>query len=165
MIKTFLAFILTLNNFIFNSKFYLQIKGCAMGAICAPTYTNMLMSEFEERYIYLFIWHFRPKLVNWNESVCCTPIIKNAIQQGVGQLSTTNHSWVMMVFVKSIAPFFGKNKYTNIRRFSTIFRYKTRIFSLQKVQKIQFWVKWLHNIYLTKAKSRTLSLFIENTQI
>ena len=30
---------------------------------------------------------------------------------------------------------------------------------------IQFWVKWLHNIYLTKAKSGTLSLFIENTQI
>ena len=35
IIKTFLALILTLNNFIFNSKFYLQIKGCAMGTIWA----------------------------------------------------------------------------------------------------------------------------------
>ena len=31
-----IALILTLNNFIFNSKFYFQIKGCAMGTICAP---------------------------------------------------------------------------------------------------------------------------------
>ena len=61
--------------------------------------------------------------------------------------------------------FFGQNKYTNIRRFSTIFRPKTRIFSLQKVQKIQFLVTWIHNIYLTKAKSRTLSLFIEHSNI
>ena len=30
---------------------------------------------------------------------------------------------------------------------------KTRIFSLQKVQKIQFWAKWLHNIYLTKVEN------------
>ena len=37
--------------------------------------------------------------------------------------------------MKLIAPFFGQNKYTNIRRFPTIFRHKTRIFSLQKVQK------------------------------
>ena len=34
IIATFLAPILTLNNFIFNSKFYLQIKGCVMGIIC-----------------------------------------------------------------------------------------------------------------------------------
>ena len=44
IITTFLALILTLNNFIFNSKFYLQIKGCAMGTICAPPYANIFMS-------------------------------------------------------------------------------------------------------------------------
>ena len=31
IIRTFLALILKLNNFLFNSRFYLQIKGCAMG--------------------------------------------------------------------------------------------------------------------------------------
>ena len=46
---TFLAVILTL---IFNSKFYLQIKGVAMGTICVPSYANIFMSEFEEKYIY-----------------------------------------------------------------------------------------------------------------
>ena len=40
IIITFLALILTLNNFVFNSKLYLQIKGYAMGTICAPSYAN-----------------------------------------------------------------------------------------------------------------------------
>ena len=56
----------------------------------------------------------------------------------------------MKVFVKSIAPFFGENKCTNIRRFSAIFCHKKKIFSLQKVHKIQFWVKWIHNMVLGK---------------
>ena len=52
---TFLALILTLNNFVFNSKFYLQIKGCAMGTICAPAHANIFMAEFEQEYIYRLI--------------------------------------------------------------------------------------------------------------
>ena len=42
IITTFLALILTLNNFIFNSKFYLQIKGYAMGTICEKQICNIL---------------------------------------------------------------------------------------------------------------------------
>ena len=49
IITTFLALILTLNNFVFNSKFYLQIKGCAMGTICAPAYANIFMTEFKQK--------------------------------------------------------------------------------------------------------------------
>ena len=55
IITMFLALILTLNDFIFNSKFYLQIKGCAMGTISAPWYANIFMSEFEEKHIYPLI--------------------------------------------------------------------------------------------------------------
>ena len=55
VITTFLALILTLNNFIFNSKFYLQIKGCAMGTICAQPYANIFMAYFEEKFIYPLI--------------------------------------------------------------------------------------------------------------
>ena len=55
IIATFLALILTLKNFIFNSKFYLQIKGCAIGTICTPSYANIFMSEFEENHMYLLI--------------------------------------------------------------------------------------------------------------
>ena len=55
VITTFLALILTLNNFIFNSKFYLLLKGCAMGTICAPPYANIFTAYFEEKFIYPLI--------------------------------------------------------------------------------------------------------------
>ena len=103
--------------------------------------------------------HFRPKLVNWNESVYCTQIdraLKMWFNKGSGSflLPTIPELWWFLW-----NQFFGQYKHTNIR-FSTIFLHKTRIFSLQKVQKIQFWLKWLNKIYLTKAKSRAISLFI-----
>ena len=41
------------------------MKGCAMGTICAPSYVNIFMSKFEEKYIYPLIkeksvlcWHY-----------------------------------------------------------------------------------------------------------
>ena len=78
------------------------------------------------------------------------------LQRGVGQLSKTNYSWVIKVFIKSVVLFFGQDKYTNIRRFWTIFCHKTRILASKNHKKIQFWVKWLHNIYLAKASGKTL---------
>ena len=56
-ITKLLALILTLNNFIFNPSNYLQIKGCAMGTICAP-YANIVMNHFEKKIIYPFIKGF-----------------------------------------------------------------------------------------------------------
>ena len=50
--------VLTLSNFIFNCKNYLQIKGCAMGTICAPSYANIFMDHFERKFIYPFIKRF-----------------------------------------------------------------------------------------------------------
>ena len=58
VITTFLALILTLNNFIFNCKNYLQVKGCAMGTICAPSYAHIFMDHFERKFIYPFIKTF-----------------------------------------------------------------------------------------------------------
>ena len=52
VITTFVALILTLNNFIFNLKNFLQTKGCALGIICAPSYANIFMDHFERKYIY-----------------------------------------------------------------------------------------------------------------
>ena len=45
VITTFLALILTLNNFVFDCIHYLQTKGCAMGTICAPTYANNFQGQ------------------------------------------------------------------------------------------------------------------------
>ena len=47
VITTFFIRILTRNSFIFNSKFYLQIKGCVMGTICAPTYKKYIRVQKE----------------------------------------------------------------------------------------------------------------------
>ena len=58
VITTYLAFILTLSNFIFNCRNYLQTKGCAMGTICAPSYTNIFIDHFEKKLIYSFIKGF-----------------------------------------------------------------------------------------------------------
>ena len=52
VITVFLALILTLNNFVFGCIHYLQMKGWAMGTICAPAYANIFMANFELKYIY-----------------------------------------------------------------------------------------------------------------
>lgn len=39
---------LTKNDFVFNEKFYLQIKGTAMGKKFAPAYANIFMANWEE---------------------------------------------------------------------------------------------------------------------
>ena len=54
VIVKFLCVILTLNNFIFNGINYLQIKGCAMGTICASTYANIFLGKFK-LHIYPYI--------------------------------------------------------------------------------------------------------------
>ena len=51
MITKLLTLILTLNNFTFNNKHYLQLKGCTMGTKCATTYANIFMGKFEDEYI------------------------------------------------------------------------------------------------------------------
>ena len=55
VILTFLKLILTLNNFVFNSINYLQKKDCAMGTKCAPSYVNIFMGWFEEKFLFPFL--------------------------------------------------------------------------------------------------------------
>ena len=57
VIVTHTGLILTLKNFVFNDKNYLQVKGCAMGTISAPPYANIFMGKFEESHIYPYIRH------------------------------------------------------------------------------------------------------------
>jgi len=52
VITTLMNHILTLNNFNFNGRNFLQIKGCAMGTIAAPSYATIYMGKFETQFIY-----------------------------------------------------------------------------------------------------------------
>ena len=53
VILTLMSLIFTLNNFVFNDKNYLQIKGFAMGTICAPPFANIFMGKFKETSIHI----------------------------------------------------------------------------------------------------------------
>jgi hypothetical protein len=55
-----LTMVLKKNNFRFNGKNYLQIRGTAIGTKAAPGYANNLMGEFERLFVYLF--HNQPTL-------------------------------------------------------------------------------------------------------
>ena len=41
-----------LNIFVFNDINYLQKKGCAMDTKCRPSYANIFMEWFEEKFIF-----------------------------------------------------------------------------------------------------------------
>jgi hypothetical protein len=47
-----LDFVLTKNNFDFNEKHYLQIGGTAMGTRVAPSFANLFMADFEDKFVY-----------------------------------------------------------------------------------------------------------------
>ena len=51
-LRRMLELVLKCNNFKFNRKHFLQINGTAMGTRVAPTYANLFMAHFEEKYIY-----------------------------------------------------------------------------------------------------------------
>ena len=56
-----LELVLTTNNFLFDNKEYLQIGGTAMGTKLAPSFANLFMGHFEDKFIYSyplqpFIW-------------------------------------------------------------------------------------------------------------
>ncbi|KAM4795913.1 dynein axonemal heavy chain 9-like [Rhinophrynus dorsalis] len=47
-----LKFILNHNYFVFNDRYYLQIRGTAMGAACAPTYANLYLGFWEHEVVF-----------------------------------------------------------------------------------------------------------------
>jgi hypothetical protein len=57
VILKLLTLVLFLNNFCFDDKQYLQMKGCAMGAKCSGSYADLFMGRFEGLHIYPRINH------------------------------------------------------------------------------------------------------------
>ena len=46
--------VLTNNNFELNGTFYHQVSGTAVGTKLAPSYTNIFLTKFEEKYVYTY---------------------------------------------------------------------------------------------------------------
>ena len=57
-ITRMLEHVLYMNNFNFNSKHYLQVGGTAMGTRVAPSFANIFMADFEEKWVYTY--HTQP---------------------------------------------------------------------------------------------------------
>jgi len=55
-----LQYVLTKNNFDFNDRHYLQVGGTAMGTKVAPSFANLFMADFEEKWVYNH--HTQPSL-------------------------------------------------------------------------------------------------------
>ena len=72
IITELLKLVLTLNNFSFNNTNYLQIKGCAMGTICAPAYANLFMGKFENDNIYPHIKEFSKLYLRYIDDIFMT---------------------------------------------------------------------------------------------
>ena len=53
-----LKMVLTMNNFQFNGKNYLQVGGTAMGTRAAPSLANIFMADFEDKHVYTY--HIQP---------------------------------------------------------------------------------------------------------
>ena len=49
-----LELVLTNNHFAFNGEFYHQLSGTAMGTKLAPSYANLFMTQFEDKYAYTY---------------------------------------------------------------------------------------------------------------
>jgi hypothetical protein len=52
--------VLTKNNFDFDNRHYLQTGGTAMGTKVAPSFANLFMADFEDKYVYTY--QTQPKL-------------------------------------------------------------------------------------------------------
>ena len=51
VITSFLGLILTLKNFTFNDKHFLQTSGASMGTKCIPSYVNLFTGNFKKTHI------------------------------------------------------------------------------------------------------------------
>lgn len=47
-----MEYVLTRNYFLFNGKFFHQLRGTAMGSPCAPTYANLLLGWWENNIVF-----------------------------------------------------------------------------------------------------------------
>ena len=48
--------VLILNNFMFNNVNYIQKMGVAIGTRSAPSFSNIFMGEFEDKFVYTSWW-------------------------------------------------------------------------------------------------------------
>ena len=85
-----LELVLTNNHFEFNGEFYHQLSGTAMGTKLAPSYANLFMTKFEDKYV--FTYPLQPLL--WKRFIDDIFLIwthgRNSLTKFTGHLNTVH---------------------------------------------------------------------------
>ena len=85
-----LKLVLTNNHFELNSEFYHQLSGTAMGTKLAPSYANLFMTKFEDKYVYTY--PLQPQ--HWKRFIddfCLIwPHGRNSLTKFIGHLNTVH---------------------------------------------------------------------------
>jgi len=84
--------VLTKNNFDFNERHYLQVGGTAMGTKVAPSFANLFMAHFEDKWVY----PYRPKPLVWlryiDDIFIVWPHGEPSLQEFISHLNSCHHS-------------------------------------------------------------------------
>ena len=65
-----LRFLLTHNYFLFNSRYYLQLNGTAMGSKCAPNFANLFLGWWENTIVFTEQYeHFTNHVLFWGRFI------------------------------------------------------------------------------------------------
>ena len=89
-ITELLELVLTNNHFECNGEFYHQLSGMAMGTKLAPSYANLFMTKFEDKYVYTY--PLQPQL--WKRFIddifLIWPHGRNSLTKFIGHLNTVH---------------------------------------------------------------------------
>jgi hypothetical protein len=87
-----LEYVLHLNNFDFNGRHYLQVGGTAMGTRVAPSFANIFMADFEEKWVY----NYNPQPILWLRYIDDIFMIwnhdKSSLDSFLSYLNSCHHS-------------------------------------------------------------------------
>jgi hypothetical protein len=91
-IATVLEHVLYMNNFNFNGKHYLQVGGTAMGTRVAPSFANIFMADFEEKYVYTYPVQPLVWLRYIDDIFMVWPYSRESLDTFLQHLNTCHHS-------------------------------------------------------------------------
>ncbi|XP_056414465.1 uncharacterized protein LOC130356667 [Hyla sarda] len=99
-----LQFILTHNYFLFDSAYYHQLRGTAMGSPCAPSYANLTLGWWEDTIVFTdSTTHFTQYIVFWTRYIDDVFIIWSGSQSLFKDFITTlNHNSIGLFFTSDI---------------------------------------------------------------
>lgn len=113
--------------FIFNNEYFLQHKGTAMGATCAPVFAHLYMGFFEEHFIlnndsftHYMKWFIDDLFVIWRGPEEDLKVFLSPLNNNDWGLTFSEHVSISSIEFLDIKIFITKNKLETKTSFNTI---------------------------------------------